>query len=303
MKTGIIIINWNGIRDTIECLESLSCADGEKEIFVIDNASSNEEAKKIQSLFPNISVLALDNNYGFSYANNRGIELALSHKCDAVLILNNDTTVTKNFLDKLIRTFQNDPSIGIVTPKILFYGTHKVWAAGGKMYYPFARGINIGENQNETAVTGVTHPDFISGCCMLIPAAVITSIRFEEKYFLYFEDTDLSFRIKNAGYSLTYCPESLIYHKSGQSSGPLLSYRRMYYLSRNKLLFVKSCFTYSQKIIFWICFPWQTLFMFGYFILINFSKSGVLIRAWIHGIIDYFENKFGPMPSRLDDKS
>lgn len=88
MKTSVIIINWNGLHDTIECLESLKLATGDKDIIVIDNGSSNNEDDKLRSAFPHITVLSLDKNYGFSYANNRGIELALSRQCDAILIVN-----------------------------------------------------------------------------------------------------------------------------------------------------------------------------------------------------------------------
>lgn len=296
MKIAIIIINWNGLQDTLECLESLKLFAENTDIIVVDNNSSNSEADRIRSVFPGITILSLDKNYGFSYANNRGIELALSRENDAILILNNDTVVTKNFLEILEQASRQNPQAGIITPKILFYQTDKIWAAGGAINYIFARGTNRGEGKPDRIVNINTSPGFISGCCMYIPRKIARQIRFDERYFLYYEDADLSLQARRLGYRLLYVPESVIYHKSGRSSGSLLSYRRIYYLSRNKLLFIHQCFSKKQKIIFWICYPMQTFIMFGYFIIKARGKlSYSLIRAWIRGTKDYFAKEFGPL--------
>mgnify|MGYP001620134311 CR=1 FL=1 len=296
MKTAVIIINWNGLQDTMECIESLELSAENSDIIVVDNRSLNSEAGKIRLAHPNITVISLDKNYGFSYANNRGMELALSRNNDAILLLNNDTVVTKNFLEPLKRASQKNPQAGILTPKILFFQTDKIWAAGGAINYLFARGTNRGEGRLDRQVEVNTRPDFISGCCMYIPAKVARQIRFDERYFLYYEDSDISFQARQLGYQLLYVPESTIYHKSGRSSGSLLSYRRIYYLSRNKLLFVRQRFSLKQKIIFWTCYPFQTILMFLYFIIKAPKKLSLpLIRAWTKGACDYFKNRFGPL--------
>lgn len=294
LKTGIILVNWNGLHDTKECLKSLRAVSGKKDIIVVDNASTHDEASELEKSFPDITVMRLDQNYGFSAANNRGIELALARGCDAIVILNNDTLVTADFLAHLESASNSNPQAGILAPKIFFPDTTKIWAAGGAIHYILARGMNRGEGKDDAQVHVDAHPDFISGCCMYIPARVAQQLRFDEKYFLYFEDADLSLRARDLGYQLLYVPESIIYHKSGRSSGPLLSYRRIYYLSRNKLLFARLRFTTVQKLVFWLVYPFQTLGMFSYFLLkTSWSTAWQLMTAWIRGLRDFTNSRFG----------
>lgn len=124
----IITINWNGIDDTIECLDSLkgitypNC-----KIIVVDNGSKNNQAEKIKEKFRNIELIKNKKNEGFVIANNQGIKLALKNGADYILLLNNDTIIKNDFLNILIEYAEKDNNVGILSPKIIYYDSEMIW--------------------------------------------------------------------------------------------------------------------------------------------------------------------------------
>lgn len=235
-KIAIIIVNYNGEKDTNELLNSLDKikTDGNSlEIYIIDNGSTKNIDYSEKS-FP-CHYQRNKTNVGFAVANNQGIKEALKNGADYICLLNNDTTVDPNFLHSVISSFEKDDKIGIISPKIYFYPGrefHKdryydeekgkvIWYAGGLIdwanVYCSHRGVDeVDSGQyNQEAET-----DFATGCCMLIKKKVMEDIGLlPEEYFAYFEDVDFCIRAKRKDYKIMYQPKSIIWHKNASSSG------------------------------------------------------------------------------------
>lgn len=246
-KISIIILNWNGLPDTLECLKSLKKIDYENyEVVVVDNNSSGEDVKIIREEFGNFvkEIIVSKDNLGFSGGNNLGIKYSLNEGADFILILNNDTIVESNFLGKLLEIFNKDEKIGIAAPQINYYDNPEiVWTIGGKISKIRGSGFaysNKNENEIEKKEKIVT---FASGCCLLIKKEVFEKVGlFDEKFFLYVEDTDLCYRTCKAGYKIIVSPNSKIYHKVGNSTAEDLKQLPLYYTTRNRLYFAKKNF-------------------------------------------------------------
>jgi len=219
----IILVNWNGMRDTLECLQSLEQVSYSKfKILVVDNASSDGSVEEISKQYPKVEFICNKENLRFAGGNNVGIEYALKQKAEYVLLLNNDTTVEKNFLSELVNAFENNANVGIAGAKIFYFSDKKrIWYAGGRVNLKTGitshRGIRHIDNEqfNKTEET-----DYITGCCMLLKREVIDEVgMLDESYFIYGEDADWCLRAKKVGYKLLYVPSAIVYHKVSVSSG------------------------------------------------------------------------------------
>lgn len=239
-KVTIVIVNWNGLEDTIECIESLMkikyC---NFNIIIIDNDSSSSEAKRIKERFEKIKVVELKRNLGFANANNVGILIALANQeTEYVLLLNNDTIVDSVFLEEIIRIAEGDRKIGIVGPKIYYYDDKtRVWFGGGKvnLYIRHTQGggkIDTGQYQL------TKESDFISGACMLVRKDVFKSVGLlPREYFLGWEDIDFCMSAKRKGYSIMFVPSSHIWHKGSVSyKRHNLGYKQVFLGFRNRFI-------------------------------------------------------------------
>ncbi|RJQ37723.1 glycosyltransferase family 2 protein [Candidatus Microgenomates bacterium] len=251
MKIGIVILNYNGESDTGQCLESINKLDLSKDlelkVVVVDNASKQELRIK------GIEIIRNKKNLGFAGGNNIGIRYLLEQEVDYILILNNDTIVDKNLVNELIETAKSNEKIGIVVPKIYFekgYEFHKerykkedlgkvIWYAGGIMNWKNILGYHKGVDEVDCGqYSKVEETEIGTGCCMLIKKEVLKRIGlFDEKYFLYYEDADLSQRVKKAGYKIIFSPKAIIWHKNAGSTGGSGSDLQDYYISRNRIIF------------------------------------------------------------------
>ena len=256
-KVFALTINYKSDKETKELLESLlsvTSKDLELNVIVIDNYPRKPiklESKKYEKL--GLRVIYNDRNLGFAQGNNKGIEFALKNGADYVLIINNDTLVDKNFLTELVSIFDTKDSVGIAAPLIYFekgYEFHKerykedelgkvIWYAGGEIDWDNVLAKHRGVDEIDIGqYSQVSETEFASGCAFLISVEVIKNLgMFDEKYFLYYEDSDLSMRIKRKGYKIYFNPKSLVWHKNASSAGGSGSTLQDYYITRNRLLF------------------------------------------------------------------
>lgn len=216
----IIIANWRRYQDTSECLDSLYKLKYKNiKVVIVDNESQNEEANKLFKKYPQIILIKNKKNLGFCLANNQGVIKALDSRADFVLLLNNDTVVKSNFLTILINYAQEKNFQGILTPKILYYNSNKIWAMGGKLSIFTTIPRMIGQGKPSSQFNKVITPNYASGCALLINSEVLRKVGLLNNiYFAYYEDTDLSFRVKKAGYKIKVLPKSVIWHKVSQST-------------------------------------------------------------------------------------
>lgn len=262
-KTAIVLLNYNSSDETIECVKSLrnTLNNTKAKIIVVDNHSKEPEIEKLEDFLQanksdseNIYLIKNKSNSGFSGGNNVGIEYALKNNFDYVLILNNDTIVSDGFLGILTKELDADKSNGIVVPKIYFAKGHEfhqerykkedlgkvIWYAGGKIDWSTVNGFHIGvdEVDNDSKYNTVVETDYATGACMLIKTELFKQIgMFDEKYFLYYEDSDLSMRFKSKGFSIKVVPQAVIWHKNAGSTGGSGSDLQDYYISRNRMMF------------------------------------------------------------------
>jgi GT2 family glycosyltransferase len=241
---GIIILNWNGWRDTIECVNSVYRSGfpvDRMKIIVIDNCSSDESIVQLKAL-KGITLISTDDNLGFAFGNNLGIKEAIRSGCEYILLLNNDTIVTPGFIEPMMRIFNNERNVGIVCPKILYYSLQNViWFAGGKFRQPRLIGEMVGKGQKDCGQYDVPRKiDFAVGTCLLTKKTILDKVGLlDERYFMYEEDVDFSIRVSRAGYFIWYQPSATILHKVSQSTEANIPLRNYYYAQSRMIFFLK----------------------------------------------------------------
>lgn len=232
-KVVIIILNWNGKQNTVECLNSIKNINySNYEIVIVDNGSTDGSPYILDTLYPKIKKIYNNKNYGFAEGNNIAIRYSMKNKPDYFLLLNNDTIVEKNFLTELVKVGNIDMKAGILGPVIKSMRTKKIQTTGFKLNMLTGSCSMI---KNMPYI--VTERDSLSGCALLIKSKVIEQIGLLDKlFFCYWEETDFCVRARKLGYKCVVVPKSEIFHKGGESSTYA---QQVYYLSRNKILFMR----------------------------------------------------------------
>lgn len=254
----VVTINWNGLEDTIECLKSLrQITYPNYRVIVVDNGSLNNQPDIIKERFPEIELIKNEKNEGFAAANNQGLEVALKNGADYALLLNNDTVVEEDFLDILVEYAKANNEVGAIAPKILYYGTDKIWAMGGKISYLTGIPIMIGKGKDSDKYKRILEPDFVTGCALMLKTEAIKKIGLLDAiYFAYYEDTDWCYQAKKAGYKIIVIPESIVWHKKSASAGIKASNRlsptQAYLWARNGIIFGRKNLRGWKRIFFLI---------------------------------------------------
>jgi GT2 family glycosyltransferase len=244
LKVSVIIVNYN-VKYFLEvCLHSvLKAADGmEVEVIVVDNNSKDGSCDMVATKFPQVVLVRNTDNKGFSKANNQGVAIA---KGEYILFLNPDTVMPEDFFAKTVAYMDADPEAGALGPRLI--DGKGQFAPDSKKAFPSlsvalfkTTGINklfnkspffnkyyavhIGEHE-------LAEVDVLSGCCMLVRTSAMHTAggAFDEDYFMYCEDVDLSYRIKQAGFKNMYYPEvNLIHYKGESTRKATLSYVRIF---------------------------------------------------------------------------
>jgi GT2 family glycosyltransferase len=214
----VIVLAWNQLRETLECLESLQQTHYENlHLSLVDNGSSDGTADVVTLQFPQVEVLRLEKNVGIARGYNTGIENALANEADFVLVMNNDTVIAPDMVNELVDTIQQHPNIGMVMPKIYnYYGEpNRLWCAGAKWQLIPPRIKQIGANAPDgPRYSKPFTVEYAPSCCLLIRSKVLEEVgAFDPSYYFYFDDWDLSARIRAAGYGILFVPQAHLWHK------------------------------------------------------------------------------------------
>lgn len=256
IKVSTVILNWNGYKDTLQCLASIEKmeipSDIDHEVIIVDNNSTDESISKFSRSKFDFTLLQSKTNRGFAGGNNIGIKHALRNKSDYIFVLNNDTEVDKLLLTHLVAVAKSHPKAGLISPKIYFakgFEFHKdsyrkndlgnvIWYAGGVIDWNNIYGSNFGVDEiDKGQYDKIKSTDFATGAAMFINAKALRKVGlFDERYFLYMEDADLSQRMKKKKWDVIYSPKPVLWHKVSQSSG-IGSDLNDYFITRNRLLF------------------------------------------------------------------
>ena len=235
---SIIIVNYKDPKDTLSCLVSLnSLSYEEHEIIVVDNGSESDKTSQFIHANNRVKVINLVDNSGFASGANAGIKMA---RGKYILLLNNDTEVTANMLEPMVKAMESNDKIGMLSPQIRFFHNKElIQYAGASNIHPIlGRGTKLGYKEKVSEKYNTSgYTELCNGACMLIRRHVIEDVGLlPENYFMYYEEHDFTETAKALGWKCYYCAESKVYHKSGGTIGqdsPL----RNYYLLRNRLVF------------------------------------------------------------------
>lgn len=294
MNVFISIINFNSQKETEKCLKSIEKLNLPRDIslfvYLLDNGSEEFNLKK-ESFGLDLEIVESKENLGFSGGHNLIIK-KIREKADYILILNNDTILDSDMVSSLLNSFKEN--VGIVSPKIYFSpGSefHKdkhtedergkvIWYAGGVMDASTVIGRHRGvDDVDNGQYSKEIETDFASGCCMFIKKDFLEKVGlFDERYFLYYEDADLSTRFKRRGYKILYVPQSRMWHNNATSAGGSGSILQDYYITRNRLLYGMKFASFKVKL----------------FLLVEGLKLVASGRKWQKvGARDFFLNRFG----------
>ena len=296
-KLSIISINYNGLKETCELIDSIPFKN-DTEVIVVDNASKEDEARIISEQNQQVKVIRSSNNLGFAGGNNLGIKDA---KGKYILLINNDTYFKEFNIDSLIERLESSDKIGIVCPKLRFsWGNNSIQFAG---YTPLTkrtiRNKAIGFGEEDNGQYDTAHPTpYAHGAAMLIKREALEKVGLmPECYFLYYEEIDWSMMFTRAGYEIWYDPACTVYHKESQTTGqnsPL----RTYYITRNRLLLVKRNYKGINKYLSYI-------YLIGIvglrdILKYTFTRQKSLLKAVLKGLLDFKNSKFSRLNSKFD---
>lgn len=242
-KVHIIVLNWNGIEDTINCLESLKrITYANHEVIVVDNASEGDDVKVLKEGYSDyISIIENEQNLGYAEGNNTGIRVALEHGADYVLVLNNDTVVDPDFLSYLVEFAEKDPKAGVMGPKVFYMDRPDIlYYTGSRVRWFTGLPQPRGKGKRDKGQFDVpSYTDAITGSCMLIKREVLEKIGLlPTDYFLQWEDVDFSTNARRNGFKCLYVPKAKIWHKLGASfTKSRVGNRRLKYGVRAQLIY------------------------------------------------------------------
>ena len=286
-KLSIITVNYNGFHDTCELIDSIPLNE-EMEVIVVDNASKQNEAQLLQQKYPQIKTIRSEANLGFAGGNNLGIKAA---KGKYLFFVNNDTLFKADtHFDALIDRLESNENIGMVCPKIRFsWDQCPIQFAGYTPLSPITlRNHSIGFGEEEKGQYNTPHPTpYAHGAAMMTKREVIDKAGLmPECFFLYYEELDWSMMITRAGYEIWYEPNCTIYHKESQTTGQQ-SPLKTYYITRNRLLFVKRNVSNMMKYL-------SYAYIIGIVTLkdilkYSFSRRFDLVKATINGITSFLK--------------
>jgi GT2 family glycosyltransferase len=220
MKTNVTIVipNWNGADFIAEALTSLQQQTLQHKVIVVDNGSSDDSVSIIRKEFPHVRLLEFKDNAGFSGGVNRGIQPALEDGADFIALFNNDATADPNWLAQLVSAAEDQPSAGIVTGKLLHTDGDHIDSTG-EFYTIWGMPFPRDRNQKDTGQRDIAQNIFGgTGGASLYRAKMLKQIGlFDEDFFVYFEDIDLSFRAQLAGWKVWLQPSAIAYHRVSAS--------------------------------------------------------------------------------------
>ena len=258
-KVSIIVLTWNGYEMTKNQLENMAKLETkglDVETILADNGSTDGTIEKLTNFkLPNMKykLIPAGDNLGFAGGNNPSMKDAIKRGADYVILMNNDLILPKDIVTKLVSVAKNDKSIGLLSPKMYFakgYEFHKdrykkselgkvFWYAGGIIdrdnVYSTHRGVDeVDKGQYDKQID----TDFANGACVLVTRELIKKIGYmDEKFFLYWEDSDYSEKARKAGFRVVYTPKTMLWHMISASTGGSGSPSNDYFLIRNRLVF------------------------------------------------------------------
>jgi len=234
-----IVLAYNGIDLTLECLETLRAQDYPNlHLLVVDNASTDGTVAILHTQAPDVEVLASSENLGYAGGNNLGMRHALERGADLLFLVNNDTRLDPHCVAALVEEMQKAPACGAVGPMVYTWDNWEtISSAGGAVDWAAADAINVGAGEIDQGHYAARSVDFVNGCGIMVSKAAIERVGLiDERFFMYWEETDWCLRMHEAGLDVRFQPAAKMQHKAPltwEQQNPLT----LYYMGRNRLFF------------------------------------------------------------------
>jgi len=324
-SVAIVVLNWNGRDDTIECLESLRRLEYPRfGVVVVDNGSTDGSVAAIKGRFPEVVVLETGANLGYAGGNNVGIKWALAKTAEYILLLNNDTVVARDMLSELVSAAATVPEGSVIGPPIFYYDKPDRLCFLGARWSNEYGGFRYegGGKQLEHGVPRIREVDYVNGCALMAGRSVFEEVgQLDEAFFLTYEETDWCYRARRHGHRCFVATSAKVWHKVSASFGGAKSPLIVYFMTRNKLLWARKHLPVSQRIRLHLAAVRDALQLFAPPLplrqawpptprrLLWLGASWVRQRgdrlrdpgnrAFLRGLFDYYRRKFGDCPPEL----
>jgi GT2 family glycosyltransferase len=301
-RVGVVVLNYNGLADTLLCLRSLKNIPDSIYAVLVDNASEVDPTADALDVYPELVVVRTSENLGYAGGNNRGIQLALEHGCEYVLVLNNDTVVAPDIIRQLLDVFASRPMLGIVGPVVNFLDEPGSVMTDGVRFNP-GPGFEVFHRivvPLDSDGPGLVDVDIVNGCCMMIRRAVLETVgRFDEQFFIVHEESDLCLRAKRAGFSNGVLGRSLVWHKGSSAFDRSGRQLQRYFDTRNLLHLLRR---HTGRVSRSRPLP-LSLWRYGWYAFYRYAterEAGkpAAARAVIEGLYDGARGWFGPHRQR-----
>ncbi len=268
---AVILVNWNTPAFTANCIRSLLqyCDNQLFDIIVIDNGSADGSLQILNNQFPRLIYIDNKENLGFAEGNNRGLQYSIDKGYTYSLVINTDTLVNEDIVTALTAHLNNHPQAAAVQPAIFWmHNRQKLW--NGPCGFNALLGITYSKTQDSLKkLTRYQKVEWVTGCCILIRnSALETAGLFNKQFFLYYEDVELSYRLRSHGYEVHYLPGSKMYHEAGISGKSEVKNEEgflnpfiHYYTSRNHIWFLRR---YGKPVFY----PVNWIYNTGYYLAV-----------------------------------
>jgi|YNPNPStandDraft_1061719.scaffolds.fasta_scaffold77505_2 GT2 family glycosyltransferase len=275
-RSSVIIVNHNGRKHLERCLPSLLREDCRNcQIILVDNASTDGSARYVEHFFPQVLVIRNHANLGFGHGSNLGAQCATG---EYLVFLNPDTIVEPGWLDTLLAVLEADTQVGLATSKILLLADpERINTCGNVVHYT---GVTLcrGAGFHKSAFQETGEVDAVSGAAFAIKRKVFEELGgFDERFFLYMEDTDLSWRARLAGYKCLYVPQSIVYHDYTLRFGPA----KTFYQERNRYLMLLKSLRWPTLIVLLPALMLAELVTWGFVFLRERKRLANKLRAYV----------------------
>ncbi len=291
MNIFVVIPNWNGADLLADCLDSLKTQTQEHTAVVVDNGSVDNSIELIEAKYPDVVLIKNSKNLGFAGGVNTGIRYALENKADAIALFNNDAVADKDWLKNLARAMKTT-NAGIVTCKLM-RSDKKYFDSTGDFYSVYGIGFPRGRNQEDSGQYDQAEEVFgASGGASLYSAKMLKKIGlFDERFFAYFEDVDISFRAQLAGWKVFYEPSSIVYHHLSATSSKLGNFSRYHSIKNFLIIYTKNMPTKLY---------WKYLPKYLYQFLRTAARSAInfQLHIWLKALVVFLAY----VPSILKDR-
>ena len=291
---AIIIVNYNTPGHTIKCITSLLdfCDESLFDVIVVDNGSKDGSLQTLQSRFPGVFFIGNKANLGFAEGNNVALRYALKTGYKYSLLTNSDTIVDTDILTPLKHHLDLNTNVAAVQPAIYWMHDRSLLWNGPGYFNPLTGNTISKTNKKYQLPDASRRVDWVTGCCvMLRNDALQQADLFNAKFFLYYEDADLSFRLRKSGYELTYLAAAKIYHEAGVSGKEIgeegsLNPVIHYYTSRNHFWFIRR---YVPRLFMLLALAYNLSYysiLLAYFKLRGRNKKFALLKKGIKEGLD-----------------